>query len=303
MKILITGGSGFLGKHLTSMLKKINSKHQIVSISSSDIDLRISGALHKLNDIKFDKIYHLAAWTQAGDFSLYHSAEQWINNQLINSNFLNWWKENQRQSKIISIGTSCSYEEGSNLDEKDYLNGQPLKSLYAYGMTKRMLLIGQQTLAKQFGLKHLTFVPSTLYGPGYEIDGKNSHFIFDIILKILRAKKYNTKVELWGDGCQKREIVHVFDFINQMLILEKNCENEVVNIGAGKEFEIRHFTKIICDIVGYQYEKIIFNKKKFTGVKSKKLSIKKLKKLIPNYVSISLRDGLLETINYLEKKI
>ncbi len=303
MKILITGGSGFLGGHLTSILKKTNSKNEIISISSSDIDLRVTGALDKLNDIKFDKIYHLAAWTQAGDFSLYHSAEQWINNQLINSNFLNWWNENQRQSKIISIGTSCSYEEGSSLDEKDYLKGQPLKSLYAYGMTKRMLLIGQQTLAKQFGLKHLTLVPSTLYGPGYEINGKNHHFIFDIILKILRAKKYDKKAELWGDGHQKREIVHVFDFINQMLLLEKKCENDVVNIGAGDEFEIRHFTKIICDIINYEYDKIIFNKKKFTGVKSKKLSTKKLKELIPNYKTKPLRDGLLETINDLKEKI
>ncbi len=302
MNILITGGSGFLGKHLTKIFKK-KSSNKIISLSSSDADLKISGSLKKFNKIKFHKIFHLAAWTQAGDFSLHHSAEQWVNNQLINSNLLNWWLENQRQAKIISIGTSCSYEEGSKLVEKDYLKGQPLQSLFAYGMTKRMLMIGQQAFSKQFGLKYLTLVPSTLYGPGYEINNKTPHFIFDIIRKIIQAKKYNNNFELWGDGTQRRELVHVNDFINQMLLLDKKCKNDVINIGAGQEFEIKYFVKLICKIVDYPYQKIYFNKKKFVGAKSKKLSTKKLKNLLPNYNSISLSDGLLETIRDINKKI
>ena len=55
-------------------------------------------------------------------------------------------------------------------------------------MTKRMLMIGQQAFSKQFGLKYLTLVPSTLYGPGYEINNKTPHFIFDIIRKIIQEK-------------------------------------------------------------------------------------------------------------------
>ena len=88
-----------------------------------------------------------------------------------------------------------------------------------------------------------------------------------------------------------------------MLLLENKCENEVINIGAGKEFEIKYFAKIICKIVGYQYDKILFNKKKFVGTKSKKLSTKKLKSLLPDYNSILLKDGLSETIRDLKKKI
>lgn len=302
MNILITGGNGFLGKHLTKFLKK-KKTYKVISLSSKDADLRLSGSLSKLNKIKFKKIYHLAAWSQAGKFSLYHPGEQWLNNQLINSNLLNWIHKHQIQAKLITIGTNLSYEEGTKLNEKEYLSGYPIETYSSYAMSKRMLLIGQKAMAKQFGLKFLTLVPATLYGQGYEINKKEPHFIFDIIQKILKAKKNNTKVELWGDGSQKRELLHVKDFIKIMLSLENRCENDVVNIATKKEYEIKYYAKIICKIIEYPFKQIKFNQKKFIGPKSKKLLTKKLEKYVPSYKFTTLNDGLLETIKYLKKII
>ncbi len=304
MNFLITGGSGFVGKNLYKKIKENEDDNSsIVSLSSNDADLRDSSSLKKYNHIKFDKIYHLATWHQAGDFSLKHPGEQWINNQLINTNLLNWWLSHQKQAKLISMGTSCCYEENGSLEEEDYLKGVPTSSLFAYAMCKRMLYIGQQNLAKQFGLKYLTLVPSTLYGPGYSIKNKIPHFIFDIIKKILIAKKENNSVELWGDGTQKRELMHIEDFLNNLLFLENIRENELINIGAGKEFEIKHFAEIVCEIADFDFKKIYFNKDKYTGAKTKNLSIKKIKKIIPNYDQKPLYEGLKETIEDLKLKI
>lgn len=300
--VLITGGTGFLGKKLTSVLKE-KTKAKVYSLSSKDLDLRYYDSFKQFSKIKFSKIYHLAAWTQAGDFSLYHPGEEWVFNQLINSNILFWWLNSQRQAKFISIGTSCSYEEGSNLIEKDYLKGEPLKSLFEYGMTKRMLLIGQQSLAKQFGLKYLTVVPSTLYGPGYDITNKIPHFIFDIIKKIIRGKNFGEKVELWGNGEQKRELVHINDFVRQMLLIENKIENDVVNIGAGTEYSIKYFAKLICRLLKFDHKKIIYNESKFVGAKSKKLNVQKKIKLLKINEDIPLEDGLKETIKDLESKL
>src|SRR3989338_6152841 len=99
MKTLITGASGFMGKYLSRRLK--NEGHEVIGLSSKDCDLTVQGSLESLlQGVKFDQIYHLAAWTQAGDFCLHHKGEQWLTNQKINTNVLNWWKEEQPEAKI-----------------------------------------------------------------------------------------------------------------------------------------------------------------------------------------------------------
>ena len=71
-----------------------------------------------------------------------------------------------------------------------------------------------------------------------KITNKTPHFIFDLVKKILRGKYYNEKVELWGDGNQTREIIHVNDFISNMYYLEKNIKNEVFNIEVAQRNQL-----------------------------------------------------------------
>jgi len=299
MKILITGASGFLG---TALCKKLISKqHEVVALNSKNCDLTNQTSLLQFNNQKYDQIFHLAAWTQAGDFCLYHPGEQWVINQQINTNVLAWWNQHQPQAKLISIGTSCSYDPNLELKEENYLRGSPIDSLYTYGMTKRMLQIGLESLHKQFGLNYLTVVPSTLYGPGYHTDGRQMHFIFDLIRKILRGKNFDEPVILWGDGYQKRELVYVDDFVNILLDLNSKCQNEIINIGAGEEYSIRDFAKIICEIVEYDFNKIQFDTSKYVGARSKCLSINKLNKVISTPNSTSIKNGIIQTTRYLRQ--
>ena len=131
MRIFITGGGGFLGRHLIAALRV--SGHEVVAPSSSECDLRREECFAPWSAQKFDRIWHLAAWTQAGDFCLKHPGEQWIRNQQLNTRILAWWAEQQPQAKLISIGTSCAYAPDQPLREELYLEGQPIESLNLNG--------------------------------------------------------------------------------------------------------------------------------------------------------------------------
>lgn len=296
MDVFVTGATGFLGTRLCQALTEAG--HNVTAIGSRQCDLTDPHSLQRFAETRFDRIYHLAAWTQAGDFCLRHPGEQWIINQLLNTNVLNWWKRSQSQAKFISIGTSCAYDVDLDLSEEHYLDGRPIDSLFTYAMTKRMLYSGLRAFRQQWGMDSLTVVPSTLYGPGYHTDGRQMHFIFDLIRKILRGKLLDEPVVLWGDGTQRREIVHIDDFVKLMLRLADGCPYDLVNLGAGSEHSIREFARLICEIVGYDANRIQYDTTRYVGAKSKCLNIDRLKQLVPDLQLTPLETGLRDVVSW-----
>jgi GDP-L-fucose synthase len=298
-RVLVTGATGFLGTSLSAQLRARGD--EVVAVGSKQCDLTKPGSLAPFDRCQYDQIYHLAVWTQAGDFCLAHPGEQWLINQQINTNLLAWWHERQPQAKLITMGTSCAFSPKYELTEENYLEGQPIESLFSYGMTKRMLYAGLISLNKQYGHKYLCLIPSTLYGPGYHNDGRQMHFIFDVVRKVLRGKLHGEPVVLWGDGHQSRELVYVEDFVRIALDLADRVDNELVNVGAGEEFTIRHFAQLVCDEVGYDFNQIHFDTSRYVGARSKCLSVAKLDRLLPDRKLTSLKEGLKATVACLAK--
>jgi len=294
-KVLVTGATGFLGTHLCRKLEK--QDYQVYISNTKIANLNNLENLYIYNGIEFDYIFHLAAVTKAGDYCLKHKGDQWIANQTINTNILTYWKQYQSQAKMVCMGTSCSYAPDIPMSEENYLLGQPEASLYTYAMTKRMMLIGLKSLQEQYGLKWIYFVPSTLYGPDFEL--QDNHFIFDFIRNCYNAKYKNDRFVVWGDGEQRRELIFVDDAIDAMISLIHE-ENEVFNLGSGNDNSINEFAKIVCDAYDYDSNLVEHDLTKYVGVKEKKIDTTKIDKYLhpKKLIKTKLKDGIIKTVKY-----
>ena len=283
-----------MGRHLVPDLKRQGA--EVTIINSRNCNLVEKQNLLQFKDTKFDRIYHLAAWTKAGDFCLYHKGEQWIINQQINTNVLWFWREFQEKAVMISMGTGCAYPPELGLKEENYMVGEPDRDLYTYAMTKRMLYVGQLALNHQYKMQFRHLMPSTLFGP--EFEREDTHFIFDLIKKIVSGKTQGVPVSLWGTGSQIRELIYIDDAIKLINLAVENCPNDILNLGSGHGHSIRQYAEMICEIVGYDPAKIIYDTTKWSGVSKKVFNTDKINRLFPDFKFTDIRVALAETIRY-----
>jgi GDP-L-fucose synthase len=305
MNAIITGNTGYLGRALQRSLEYqgwnivgLNSTHgNLLDHGPEALAMYINMHEDFVSTEEVDIIFHLAAVAKAGDWHLSHKGEVWEQNQKLNTSILEFWRLKCPQAKLIAMGTSCSYDPILPLKEENYLRGYPDEGLSTYAFTKRMLLVGLRSYSDQYGLKYNYLIPSTIYGPDFA-EG-DSHFIFDLIKKIYAGVTYGSPVELWGDGNQKRELIYITDVVrtlNEAIFLE----NSVLNVGFGQEYSIRTYANLISKYLHFDFEKIIFNKNKYVGVKSKLLDIAHTQSLIPSYREqlTGLIPGLEQTLTY-----
>ena len=300
-KILIIGNTGFIGKNLFKKLKK-NKKNLIYLINSSNCNLLEKKNIFKLKE-KFDLIFHLAAFIKSGKNSKKEQKKIYYNNLKINNNVFNWWIKTNIKAKFISIGTSASYSKENLTNEKYYLYGKKLQTDWKnYVYTKRKLQILLNQISKKQKVSFLTIVPSTVYGPGYNLLKKNKHFIIDLIFKILIGKIKKQKVYLYGTGNEKRDIIFIDDFVKLSLLAVKKLNNTIINLSTGKQFSIKYYAKLICKKLNFKFKNVVFKKNLHYGSRNRNLDISSLKKLSPNYSFISMNEGIEKTIKWTIKQ-
>ncbi len=299
--VIITGGTGFVGKSLTRMVRARFPDCEIMALGSRDVDLADRQETFRFFEKarwtnKCDHIIHLAALYKAGDWPVHHQATQFYVNMSINVNVLEAWRTFFPAAKLTSILSYCVYPSHSEPHgEGEIYNSEPEDYLFAYAYTKKCLLIGQKAYAREHGLKSTSVALPTVYGPGDSFL-ENSHVVGALIGKFVRASQHGAPtVEVWGDGLQEREFLYVDDAADGIIAAALRSNEEFMNLGAGTAHSIRDIAEAIARLSGFN-GRIVQNPTKFTGVACRVLNVDLMRERLGWSAQTKLEEGLKRTI-------
>jgi len=300
-KVVITGGGGFLGKHLIKLLKKKNPKEILVP-KHADYDLTKLEDCDKITK-NVDIVIHLAAKVGGIGYNQEKPGELFYDNLIMGAQLMECARKNN-VLKFVAIGTICAYPKFTPVPfkEEDLWKGYPEETNAPYGLAKKMMLVQSLAYRKQYGFNSIFLLPVNLYGPGDNFNPESSHVIPALIKKIIEAKEKNLKeVEIWGTGNVSREFLYVEDCAEGILLAtEKYNKSEPINLGAGFEISIKELALKIKNFVGYSGE-FIWNTQKPDGQPRRCLDTSKAEKEFGFKSKTDFENGLRKTINeYLE---
>jgi len=303
--ILVTGGKGFLGSHVVSLLQKENVK-EIVSPSSKEYDLRSQVVCEALmKKVQPDIVIHLAANVGGIGYNREFPGSLFYDNLTMGVHVMHEaWRAGVK--KFVAIGTICAYPKFTPVPfkEEDLWNGYPEETNAPYGLAKKMLLVQSQSYRAQYGFNSIFLLPVNLYGPGDNFDDKSSHVIPALIKKFVNAKRNNEpKVTVWGTGAPTREFLYVEDGAQAIVLATKRFDkSDPVNLGSSFEISIHELAHQIGDVVGYKGT-IEFDVTKPDGQPRRKLDVSRAEEEFGFRSTTSFEVGLKRTVDWYKKEL
>lgn len=300
-QILLTGGSGFLGRHVLEELKARRPSNVVIP-RSRDFDLREVDQVQKLlRMVRPDIILHLAAVVGGIEANRRNPGKFFYDNAVMGIHLL---EEARRLgvAKFLSVATICAYPKYTPVPfkEADLWNGYPEETNAPYGLAKKMLLVQSQAYHQQYGFPAITLFPVNLYGPWDNFDPTTSHVIPALIRKAIEARDSGKDhIAVWGTGAASREFLFVRDAAQGIVLAAEQYDSpEPVNLGSGEEISIRHLAEMIANLCGFTGE-IRFDPSRPDGQPRRCLDVSRAK-LFGFRAQTTLRDGLAETIAWYE---
>jgi len=302
-RITITGGKGFLGKHLIKALQD-KGYANIAIADLPEYNLIKSADVKRLyENTKPDIVIHLAAKVGGIGFNRENPGALFYENimmgvQLIHEGYLNGIE------KFVALGTICAYPKFTPVPfhEDDLWNGYPEETNAPYGLAKKMMLVQSQAYRQQYGFNSIFLLPVNLYGPGDNFNPQSSHVIPALIKKCVDAKRHDDKeIVAWGTGAATREFFYVEDAAEAIVCAMENYnKSEPVNIGAGFEISIRELTAMIVELTGFR-GKVTWDATKPDGQPRRMLDTTRAMNEFGFQAKTGFREGLQKTIAWYEE--
>jgi len=300
MRITVTGGAGFLGRHVIARLRE-QGFHNIFVPHAEDYNLVESEQVKRMYcDAAPDIVIHLAAVVGGIGANRENPGKFFYENLMMGVQLI---EEGRLRGirKLVCVGTICAYPKFSPVPfrEDDLWNGYPEETNAPYGIAKKALLVQLQAYRQQYSFNGIYLLPVNLYGPHDNFDPQSSHVIPALIKKFFDAQQAGKdEVEIWGTGRATREFLYVEDCAEGIVLAaERYSGSEPVNLGAGFEISIEELAHKIAVFSGFK-GRLIWDTTKPDGQPRRMLDTQRAQQFFGFKARTSFDEGLKKTIEW-----
>jgi len=303
-KVIITGGTGLIGRQLTKILCDLNAKVTVISLDKYSTEKRAKHIVGDLSDFNFCKLitknkdfaFHLAGIKASVKMTLERPASFYVPLVMMNTNFLEACRINKIK-RLVYTSSIGAYSKASTFKEtKSTYKEEPMD--FYPGWAKRMAELQIIAYKKQYKLKNFFIVrPANVYGPGDNFDKKNAMVIPSLMSKIISKKR---PVEVWGDGSPVRDFAYSEDIAMGIIktLVYGTGKYDFLNLGSGQGVSIKRLVETMNRVQPFKY---YFKSKNNQGFSKRVMDISAAKKIINYKPQTSLETGLKLTWEWFKK--
>jgi len=305
-RIVVTGGAGFLGRHLVKLLKTERCRHVFVP-EFPQFDLTLPSDVERLFLAHRPEILiHLAAVVGGIGANRNHPGRFFYDNAIMGIQLLEAARR-YNVEKAVVLGTICAYPKFTPVpfSEETLWYGYPEETNAPYGLAKKLLLVQCQAYREEYGMNAIYLLPVNLYGPGDNFDLQTSHVIPALIRKCVEAVAAGRdEIELWGDGSPTREFLYVEDAAEGIFLATKLYDKPApVNLGSGMEISIRDLANKVAALTGFR-GRIVWNTAEPNGQPRRCLDTSRAEREFGFRARTPFEAGLRKTVDwYLETRL
>ena len=298
VRVMVTGGHGFLGRHLVAALRARGAT-TILAPTSAELDLRDAAATRAyVVAARPDRLFHLAARVGGIGANRARPATFFHDNMAMGLSVLAA-AHAAGVAQTVLLGTTCSYPRDAPLPlvEDDLWAGYPEPTNAPYGVAKRALVTLADAYRAEHGLRSITLLPANLYGPGDHFDPELSHVVPAMVQRLCEAVDARARtVTCWGDGSATRELLHVADCARAIVLAaERYDEAAPLNLGSGVELTMRELAARVAEASGYDGA-LAWDPTRPAGQPRRCLDSRRSRALLGDYATTPLADGLAATV-------
>ncbi len=301
-RILVTGGAGFLGRHVCELLRQASVPESAILVPRrKDYDLtQQHDCARVFKDFKPDVVIHLAAEVGGIGANRAQPGRFFFANMAMGMHLIELARSHNIR-KFVHTGTVCAYPKFAPVpfNEDDLWSGYPEETNAPYGVAKKALFVMLDGYRRQYGLASAVVVPVNLYGPHDNFDPQTSHVIPALIRKCEEARRRGADhMVCWGTGSASREFLYVQDAARGIIAAAQRVEEpDPINLGTGQEITIKALVELIaqrCEFRG----RIEWDASKPDGQPRRCLDTRKAQRLLDWRANVGFEDGLRRTIEW-----